>query len=143
MVLLPRFTYIKIDIIYGANVCAQSGWQHVASISELAGRENDVKDAYDDSLLTGLNHSSVYRISNVSFPRCAFHAQRHLSAWFMDWKRSLYHFHAFPFLQTPSFIVILLYEGTWRRETLYFPTSHGTVSPTGHTLGVSSTSSPP
>ena len=59
MVLLPWFTYIKIDIIYGANVLARSGWQHVTSVSELAGRENEVKDAYDDSLLTGIDHSSV------------------------------------------------------------------------------------
>ena len=70
MVLLPRFTYIKTDIIYGANVHARSGWQHVASISQLAGRENDVKDASDDSLLTGLDHLSICRISNVSFPGC-------------------------------------------------------------------------
>ena len=48
MVLLPWFTYIKIDIIYGANVRARSGWQHVASISQLVGHENDVKDASDD-----------------------------------------------------------------------------------------------
>ena len=58
MVLLPRFTYIKIDIIYGANVHARPRWKHVASISKLAGHENDVKDASDDSLLTGLDHSS-------------------------------------------------------------------------------------
>ena len=70
MVLLPWFTYIKIDIIYGANVCAWSRWKHVASISERVGHENDVKDASDDSLLTGINHSSVYRISNVSFLGC-------------------------------------------------------------------------
>ena len=59
MVLLPWFTYIKTDIIYQANVRAWSRWQHVASVSELAGRENDVKDASDDSFLTGLNHSYV------------------------------------------------------------------------------------
>ena len=40
---------------------ARSGWQHVASVSELASHENDVKDAFDDSLLiTGLDHSSIY-----------------------------------------------------------------------------------
>ena len=115
MVPLPWFTYIKIDIIYGANVRAHSVWQHVTSVSELASHENDVKDASDDSLLTGLDHLSVCRISNVSFPGCVFCALRHLSAWFPDWKRSLYPFHAFPFLQPRSVLVILLYEGTWIR----------------------------
>ena len=70
VVLLPWFTYIKTDIIYRANVHARSGWQHVTFVSELAGCENNVKDAFDDSLPTGLDHSSVYRISNVYLPRC-------------------------------------------------------------------------
>ena len=60
MVLQPQFTYIKTYIIYGANVHAWSGWKHVASVSELAGHENDVKDASDDSLLIGIDHLSVY-----------------------------------------------------------------------------------
>ena len=74
MVLLPWFTYIKTNInIYGANVNDWSIWQHIASVSELAGRENDIKDASDDSLLTGLDHSSVYRIKKMSFPNvCNF-----------------------------------------------------------------------
>ena len=70
MVLVPWFTYIKTDIIYGANVHPWSGWQHIASVSELAGHENDVKDASDDSLLIGLDHSYVCRMINVSFPGC-------------------------------------------------------------------------
>ena len=120
MVLLPWFTYIKKNIIYGANVRAQSGLKHVASVFELVGHENDVKDASDDSLLTGLDHSSICRISNVSFPGCVqFHAQTHLFAWFLDWQRSLYLFYALAFLQPPSVLVILLYEGTWRRASLY------------------------
>ena len=49
---------------------ARSGWQHIAYVSELVGHENDVKDDSDDSLLTGIDHSSVCRINNVSFPRC-------------------------------------------------------------------------
>ena len=68
MVLLPRLTYIKKDIIYRANLCARSGWKHVTFVFALAGHEIDVKDAFDDSLLTGVDHSSICRINNVSFP---------------------------------------------------------------------------
>ena len=143
MVLLPWFTYIKTNIIYGANVRARSGWQHVDFVFELAGCENDVKDASDDSLLTRLDHSSVCRISNVSFPGCVFHAQRNLSAWFLDWQKSLYPFHAFPFLQPPSVLVILLYEGTWRRKAFYSPPPMAQVLLQVIQLGVPSTSSLP
>ena len=59
MVLLPRFTYIKTNIIYEANVRAWSGWQYVTSVSDLAGRKNDVKDSSDDSLQTGIDHPYV------------------------------------------------------------------------------------
>ena len=51
-------------------MCAQSRWKHVAPIFELAGHENDIKDASDDSLLTGDDYSSICRINNVSLPRC-------------------------------------------------------------------------
>ena len=51
----------------------RSRWQHVASIFELVGRENNIKDASDDSLLTGLDHLSVFQIKNMSFPNvCNF-----------------------------------------------------------------------